>query len=232
MKVSASKPLKKHFFKPLFVGINSKMKRVIAIIFISCFLISCNNQVDSKNEIRTEQINVEQDSALTDLFIRHMNSKISEPFKVTDIDSLNFTSGGGESVNQNEYCDSLNSGFFGTYFLIDEDFSDEMRRPVGGTITIHADGKMIGWKSDDTTQTIWKIHLKSDVISVWDSIHVGLTRGEIVKFGQAHNGFCMKKGDFYYSCDFNNFSVVYYFKNDTLTELTVTRNCERKNKKN
>jgi hypothetical protein len=204
------------------------MKRTIAIISISCSLISCNNNVEEKNEIRSEKENIEQDSAIAELYERHLKSKISEPLKVTNINRLNFTSSGGSTVRQNEFCDSLKSGFFGTYFLIDEDFSDEMGRPIGGTITVHVKGKMGSWKSDDTTQTIWKIHLMSDILSVWDSIHVGQTREDIEQFGKTNNGFCVKKGDFFYSCNFNNFSVIYIFKSDTLKELTVMRNCETK----
>jgi hypothetical protein len=98
-------------------------------------------------------------------------------------------------------------------------------RPVGGIITIHSNNKMPGWKSTDTDQTKWQIHLKSDVISVWDSITIGMTRIQIENFGKTNKGFCLRKGDTFYSCDFSNFSAVYLFQNDTLKELTVTRKC-------
>jgi hypothetical protein len=170
----------------------------------------------------------------TDLHIieSFLNSKISEPFQVSEIDKLEFTSGGGKEIEEHKKCDSSSTGFYGSYYLIDQDFADEMGRPVGGNITIHSDNKMAGWKSTDTNQTIWEIHLESDVISVWDSIKVGMTRSEIVKFGKANDGFCVKKGDAFYSCDFNNFSAVYIFRNDTLKELMVTRKCEKEIKTN
>jgi hypothetical protein len=140
---------------------------------------------------------------------------------------VEFTSGIGEPVENHIKCDSSGTGFYGSYHLIDPDFADEMGRPVGGVITIYSKNKMSGWKSTDTDQTIWKIHLKSDVISVWDSIKVGMTRTQIEKFGKANNGFCLRKGDAFYSCDFNNFLAVYIFEKDTLKELTVTRKCDQ-----
>ena len=190
-------------------------------------MISCSNQ---QTEIRDKDNSVQEvtkDSLKLQLLESHLNSKIAEPFQVSDIDKLEFTSGGGKEIENHKKCDSSGTGFYGSYFLIDQDFVDEIGRPVGGIITIHKNNKMSEWKSTDTDQTIWKIHLKSDVISVWDSIKVGMTRSQIETFGKANNGFCVKKGDAFYSCDFNNFSAVYIFQNDTLKELTVTRKCEK-----
>jgi hypothetical protein len=206
------------------------MKRFLNIIFVSTFLISCSNQQEKSQVPSTEQNRTLKDSISTEFAETYLEMTIREPFLVSEIDQLEFTSGGGQSVIDNEYCDTVSNGFFGTYFLIDPDFADERGVPVGGTIEVHASDKMKGWKSNDTTQTIWEINLKSDVISVWDSIHVGLTRTEIDNFNQVNKGICIKKGDIYYSCDFNNFSAVYIFKNDTLKELTVTRECGKRKK--
>ncbi len=201
------------------------MKRFLTIIFLSTFLISCSNHQEKSQVPLTEQKENIKDSITTEIIETYLKATIREPFLVPDIDRLEFTSGSGQSVIDNEYCDTVSNGFFGTYFLIDPDFADERGIPVGGTITVHSSGKMKGWKSNDTTQTIWEINLKSDIISVWDSIHVGLNRTEIENFSQVNKGLCVKKGDVYYSCDFNNFSAVYIFKNDTLIELTITRKC-------
>ena len=98
--------------------------------------------------------------------------------------------------------------------------------PVGGTIDIYKEGEMSDWKFSDSGQKIWKIHLKSNVISVWDSIYVGLSREKAEEFGQVNNAFCMKKGDFFYSCEFDDFLVIYNFKADTIRDLKVIRICE------
>lgn len=190
-------------------------------------MISCSNQQTEIEEKNNSAHDITKDSLKLQLLESHLNSTISEPFQISDIYKLEFTSGGGEEIENHKKCDSLGTGFYGSYFLIDQDFADEIGRPVGGIITIHSNKKMSGWKSTDSDQTIWKIHLRSDVISVWDSIKVGMTRSQIETFGKANNVFCVKKGDFFYSCDFNNFSAVYIFQNDTLKELTVTRKCEK-----
>lgn len=203
------------------------MKKLTSYIVGLLVLISCSNQ---QTEIKDKDNGVQEvtiDSLKLQLLESHLNSKIAEPFQVSDIDKLEFTSGEGEEIENYKKCDSSGTGFYGSYFLIDQDFADEIGRPVGGIMTIHSNNKMSEWKSTDTDQTIWKIHLKSDVISVWDSIKVGMTRRQIETFGKANNGFCVKKGDVFYSCDFNNFSAVYIFQNDTLKELTVTRKCEK-----
>ncbi len=196
------------------------MKRLLTLIFVSTFLTSCISQDEESVATPNEQ----QRKAKGSLVIEAV-SNLSEPFFISEIEQLQFTSGGVQSVNNNEYCDTVSKGFFGSYYLINRDFEDKNGIPVGGTIIVHALDKMKGWKANDTTQTIWKINLKSDVISVWDSIHVGLTRNEIENFNHINNGLCIKKGDACYYCDFNNFSVVYIFESDTLKEITITREC-------
>jgi hypothetical protein len=202
------------------------MQGTLAPFVISCLLVSCNNGVDGKIEDMPEQVEIDKDPVSTEIVQQSLKSKIPEPFRIAEFSRLDFTSGGTPARIREEFCDSLTTGFLGNYYLIDKDFSDANGRPVGGIITVHVDGKMGSWKSDDTTQTILKIHLLSDVISVWDSIHVGLTREEVERFGKANDGFCFEKGHLAYSCDFNNFSADYIFKDDILTELTVRRNCE------
>ncbi|MCF8374641.1 MAG: hypothetical protein K9H64_23685 [Bacteroidales bacterium] len=203
------------------------MNKILSYIIGLLILISCANQQTEKQGTSVDNKETNQDSLKVQLLEAHLKSKIDEPFQVSEIDKLEFTSGGGKEIMEHKKCDSSNTGFYGSYFLIDPDFADENGRPVGGIITIHSNKKMSGWKSTDTDQTIWEIYLKSDIISVWDSIKVGMSRNEIENFGKMNNGFCVKKGDFYYSCDFNNFSVVYIFHDDTLKELTVTRKCEK-----
>ncbi len=202
------------------------MKKLFYYVIGIVILISCTNR---HAEIQVDKIDfkkVTKDSLALQKLHSYLNSKIAEPFEVSEIDNLNFTSGVGQEIANHKKCDSSGMGFYGNYYLIDEDLLEKVQTPVGGIITIHSDNKTSGWKSTDTDQVIWKINLKSDVISVWDSIKIGMTRTEIEKFGKANKGFCVKKGDIFFSCDFHNFLVVYLFKGDTLKELTIERKCE------
>jgi hypothetical protein len=207
------------------------MKQLLQITLVTLTLISCSNEkLDTK---QTDQLETVSDSTISEIVEAHKTTEIPEPFDISQIDSkkgLDFTSGVLSKEDFKEYCDNSDNGIYGRYNLIDQ--NSELEHPVVGTIDIYKPDSESNWQASDSNQTIWKINLKSDVISVWDSIHVGLPRDKVVQFGQTNKGFCIKKGDFYYSCDFNNFSVVYNFKNDTLAELTVTRNCEKEKKKN
>ena len=206
------------------------MKNLSRYLVALLALLSCTNQHTGIKEKKNYSQEITKDSLELQLLESHLSSEIAEPYQVSEIDKLEFTSGGWKEIENHKKCDSLGAGFYGSYYLIDEEFEDEIGRPVGGIITIHSNKKMSDWKSTDTDQTIWKIHLKSDVISVWDSIKVGNTRSQIEKFGKENNGSCVREGDIFYSCDFSNFSAAYIFKNDTLKELTVTRKCEKERK--
>jgi antitoxin component YwqK of YwqJK toxin-antitoxin module len=149
------------------------MKQIIPSILTLFLLFSCSNSEEDKSDSTIEQ-KIHVKDTINQL---KMRAKMPEPFKARDIESLYFTSGGVSKAVDNEFCDSLKSGIFGKYYLIDEDFPDEKGRLVGGTITVHVKEENIGWRADDTTQTIWKIHLSSDVISVWDSIQIGKKDG-------------------------------------------------------
>ena len=151
---------------------------------------------------------------------------IEEPLNISEIDKMKFTSGGGHDLKDENYCYSIETGFYGSYSLIDEDYSDKIGRPVGGRILVHSRGAMADWKSTDTNQTIWRIHLVSDVISVWDTIKVGTPKNQIEKFAIANKGNCFYIGPSFYACDFNNFSATFHFRNDLVGELLVVRSCE------
>jgi hypothetical protein len=198
-----------------------KLNFIIFYFYFSCLSL----EVISQTAVSQNNIIVSSEAAALK---NHFESQIAEPFNISTISlnhRLDFTSGGLPKRNKENYCDSTSNGFYGRYNIIDRNITDTF--PVVGHIDIFKKGKMSDWKSDDADQKIWEISLSSDILTVWDSVRVGLPRKDIVEFGQAHNGFCIKKGDFYYSCDFNNFGAVFIFKSDTLKRLTVTRSCNK-----
>lgn len=173
---------------------------------------------------------VETDSAVVAYFKRHIDNQIGEPFdlqRLTSNKQVDFTSGGAPKTDKEQYCESEENGFFGRYHLIDRRYSKAERF---GIIDVYKRDKMSNWKASDPDQKIWKIELNSNALSVWDSIHVGLTRQQVEEFGFKNNGFCVKKGDYYYSCDFNSFFVNFSMLNDTLRSIMVTRKCEKNGK--
>ena len=199
----------------------TEWQHFLLITWATLVLSSCANQEKRKEFASKEEFDV--DSISIGIINEQRSADLPEPLHISQlalIDRLDFTSG----IIKKQYCDTSKNGFYGRYNLIDRKSKREL--PLAGTIDIYKPGKMSDWKSSDTNQTIWSIQLTTDVISLWDSIHVGLTREEVVNFGEANQGFCVKKGDFSYACDFNNFSVAYRFQSDIVTELSVTRNCD------
>lgn len=192
------------------------------LLCFALLLVACSRSTHESPENLLEEIENTQDTISTEAI---NILPITAPYPVSKIAQLEYTSGGGQAVEKNEFCDNIDKGFFGTYFLVDRDFTVATEQPIAGTITVHANGKMKDWKPEDSTQTIWEIHLKSAILSVWDSIHVGLPRTEIEHFGQQNQGLCVNQGDNIYACDFQTYKAVYLFKNDTVSELIVTKNC-------
>ncbi len=139
-------------------------------------------------------------------------------------DRLDNTSGGLPNEDKATYCDSSEHGFYGRYNLIDRRIRN--RVPVIGLIDVHNPGTMANWKVTDTTQRVWKISLTSDILSLWDSLHVGLRRDDVAQFNQLHQGECVEIDDQNYECVFQNFLIDYTFSDDTLAKLTVRRACE------
>jgi hypothetical protein len=169
------------------------------------------------------------DSLAQSLIQKYKTNEIVEPIDFKNIQTaefLDFTSGSIRQIETSDYCDSIKKGFYGRYTLLDKRRISDTITPIVGLIDIYMEGEMATWKFTDQGQKIWKINLTSDLLTVWDSIKVGLPKQKILQFGESHNAVCINKGENYYSCDFNNFSAVFRFKNDSLSELTITRKCK------
>jgi len=199
----------------------------LSIILGLAFLFSCSNK-ESSSKTDSAGTDPVKDSLATALPTTQLSGMIDDPLDLKLLSlskSLDFTSGSPSAKDSENYCSSVPGGFYGRYHLIDK--RGISNPSLAGFIDIHKPGKMSDWKFSDPGQELWKIHLTSSVIHVWDSISVGLHRSEIEKFANARKGFWVKKGDVFYSCDFNNFSAVFIFKSDTVRELTVTRSCKK-----
>lgn len=204
-----------------------KMKKLLHILLVPLTINSCAYQ-ESDTRVDPPKIVGVSDSAISESIHQPAPGKISEPFNISQLeisDRLDFTSGGLPKQDQQKYCENTQKGFFGRYHLIDR--KSLFETPLVGTIDIYKPGEMSSWRASDTNQIIWKIFIKSDVISVWDSIRVGISRATVVEFGKTNNGVCDTLREGYYSCEFSNFTVDFRFQNDTVKELTVFRKCDK-----
>lgn len=158
------------------------MKHLATILFIALILVSCQSSDVERNSNVREGVDPVRDSIVKSVIQQHA-LRLPEPLDFSQLEvnqRLDFTSGGLPREDTEGYCGDLNSGFYGRYNLIDR--MSDIEPPLVGTIDIYQPGKMSDWRFTDTTQFLQKITLKSDVISVWDSIHVGLLLREACAF--------------------------------------------------
>lgn len=205
------------------------MGRQFFILILSFFvLLSCSTSTTKNADSIKNLDSINKDSLVAEMYAKHLTTTIPDPIDITKLKTTNrleYTTGGGTSSNKTSLCDSLKNGFYGRYNIYDRQLKPEPG--VAGYVEIFKVGNMGDWKQSDTDQIIWEIHLRTSVLAVWDSIKVGNQRSYIDSFIKEHNGLCIKKGDNFYSCSFNNYGTILKFQNDTLTELKITRQCKQ-----
>jgi hypothetical protein len=152
------------------------------------------------------------------------DSKFAEPFDVTMLEKnrIMFTSGGASGLVTKKFCENTKIGFYGSYHVYNMYGPHE----DAGHITIYKEGKMSDWKASDTNQKVLHIELNSPIVSVWDSIKIGLTKSKIDSFAKKYNAVNKSKSDTSCSYVLKNFQADFIFSNDTVKKLVVTRLCK------
>ena len=193
----------------------------LTIGFIILTFIGCINQGQESSNFNEGSISNGQIDPIT----AETPIKFPAPIDIKIVDQTNgldYTSGGGPADGY--LCDSDTFGFYGSYNLIDRRVqSNDPKDVLIGSITIyHPASDMSNWTSSDTLQEFRKIHLKSDILSVWDSIHVGMSEAKLKQFLEDH--FHYKKGVFIF-CELDPYSTSFNINNGKVEELTVELKC-------
>lgn len=147
--------------------------------------------------------------------------KLPIPFDISTIDNIEnlyYTSGG--SPANGKLCDSTTNGFYGNYYLIDE----LNKKERAGIITIFREGAdMSTWTPFDTTQKFRLINLKTNILTVWGKLQVGMNEEELKLFiGERFN---YKKGTMIYA-DFGVYDADFRVLDNTLKEFTIKKKCK------
>lgn len=181
---------------------------------------ACRNpiEVDDKTQEEAEIIKVPDKDTLI--------SVLSTPLIITDLDmieGLDWTSG---FVNKDaSYCDFSEDGQYGCYYLIDKLEADkgsnfsEVR--VGEIVVYRKRGN--DWTVNDTTQFIQSVILRSNLISVWDSVHVGMKKDKLLDFIGAHK---IVEKDSLLHVDFNSYYCEFTFLEDVLSKIYILKKCD------
>lgn len=101
----------------------------------------------------------------------------------TNIEELPYGKDSNYPINQND-------GFYGRYTIVEKISSKHLS--VCGYIDVRKEGKIDYSKFSDKNQVIWEILVASEIITIWDSIKVGIPRKVIEDFGRINNGLCIR----------------------------------------
>jgi hypothetical protein len=192
-----------------------KMKPT-AFTYLLLILISCQTPTDkeqTKNKTETLVVNEVQPLA-----------ELDEPidvFEIKNLDWLTTTSGVASNTKNLKFCDWKEEGFFGFYFLIDQ---EKKGGPVG-RLTVHAKDKN-GWQFDNRTDEFARIELQTNRIKVWDEIGVGSTKSQLLDFLKPYD---ITTSDSIVKSRLDNYSAEFTIVSDTVNRLIIERNCKEKN---
>ncbi len=192
------------------------MKRILSILVVT-FLFSCNNnETQKQKQLETWNERVEDYDSLLD-----QKANLSDPidiYKLKNLNGLNITSGVVTHSETKDLCVQGESlGFYGFYFLVDETIG----KPFG-VLRIHNSDE--DWSFDSKNEKFAEIILESNRVSVWDSIHVGLSEKKLKDF--IGDRFHYKKGTMIYS-ELDSYEGIFTILNDTINKLTIKNNCKK-----
>ena len=151
--------------------------------------------------------------------------KLQEPINFKNLkpnERFDFTAGGLYEIKYD--CENIKSGYLGQYVLFDK--KSDLKSPIVGTIHIYNKGLMSNWKFDDEDQKIMKLTLKSDVLTLWESIKIGNDKNTVDEYFSNMNKVVKQKGNLI-SYIFKNFMIDCYFTSKLLSEITITRVCNK-----
>ena len=200
-------------------------KWILVVVSFNLLIPSCENSTKKQLQNSTTAF-LSNNSIKPEILKPSVDKQLPEPFDIKNIDDLEFTSGMVSTTKAYNKCFNVKTSSYGAYYLIDSKYSKTSNNlSSSNIITVRTPNEANNCKSTDTNQTVIKIHLKSDIIAVWDSIRVGISKTAVDEFTTNNLGYCKKYGNGIYLCDYDNFLAFYIFKKDTLKEMKIFRSC-------
>ena len=181
----------------------------LLLVLVSCQTATYKEQQKAKTEISPNQ------EVTTTL-------EIAEPVdvqKIKNLDWVTTTTGVATNTENLKLCDWKEEGFFGFYFLINQE-----KGPVG-RLTVHAKDEN-GWRFDNQTDEFARIELQTNRIKIWDEIGVGSTKSQLLDFLEPYG---IKTSDSIVKSRLDKYSTEFVILGDTVNRLMIERNCKEKN---
>ena len=187
-----------------------------AFTYLLFILVSCQAPTDTeqaKNEAETPALKEIQPM-----------TELDEPldvFEILNLGWLTTTSGVASNTKDLKSCDWKEEGFFGFYFLIDQ----EKKGGSVGKLTVHAKDED-GWQFNNKTDEFARIELQTNRIKVWDKIGVGSTKSQLLVFLEPYD---ITNSDSIIKSRLDNYTAEFTIVGDTVNRLMIEKNCKEKN---
>lgn len=196
------------------------MNKPIESIGILCLLLAaCKSPDNVANEHFTDSLS--KPSSRVEASVPE-REKMPPPMDLTVLSTtphLSYTSGG--SPANGTLCDSTADGFYGFYSLIDTRVHSS--NPYVGTLTIFRPGSdMSDWTPTDTNQLFRSVNLQSGMLTVWDSMRVGMSERALKHF--IGDRFHYKKGPLLFA-EIGGYDCSFSILGDTIHEIEVKVRC-------
>ncbi len=192
---------------------------IISIILI--LTISCVNS-ERANEKKIDSIKIEENNHQRD--IEMFSEEICSPIEIEKLLNLEFletTAGVLSPKESKKFCTQKETGFFGSYTLIQRDEKNE--NSFIGYLTIFTTDKPEKWRQDSKNQKFIEIELHHPTITLWEKIKVGISERELLKF--IGNNFHYKKGKLIYS-EIKPYTCEFEIESELVKSLKVGIYCK------
>ena len=120
-----------------------------------------------------------------------------------------------------EYYCKNDSGFFGSYYLLDKKPSSYFGLPFFGVLTIYITDHP--WRADSKNEDFIMLELFTRKICIWDSIGVGTSIATLNSFIKDYKS--EKNGDILIT-NFGNYNAEFKMSNGKILELMVKIKCK------
>jgi hypothetical protein len=194
--------------------------RVLFAILSVLLLFGCNNH-ENDNKIEIAQNDLSSDT----VEIQNKTFELEPPLDITslsEVEQLDWNSGVANS--KNEYCYNSSDGHYGFYSLIDKRKlkTNNIDEILVGRILIHRKKSKSVWTEKDTTQKIQRIELRSDILTLWQELKVGLSNEDLLNF--IGDNFHYQKGTVLYA-ELPGYNCNFTILSDTIAEIIIDKKC-------
>lgn len=198
-------------------------KPEILFLIVSIFLLfGCTNHENETRLQIDEKVKL-QDTSEVQKEVR----ELEPPIDITRLSEIKYLDWNSGVINsKKEYCYHSKNSHYGFYSLIDKRKinTNSIDEIIVGRIVINRKKSKSIWTEKDTTQIIQHIELKSDILTLWQVLKVGLSKHDLLNI--IGDNFHYQKGTIIYT-EMKGYNCSFSIKSDSISEITIDKRCNR-----